>query len=67
MLYVPQKMLLLIYGIGTKKFVMNATQQNKPYINSVNARINNIDFMVLFIFLLIFLLPMNIAPLLMSH
>ena len=60
-------MLLVIYDTGTKKFVMRAIHQNITKKNKVKHKISIIVIIKLFMILLIFLISMNMTPLLMIY
>ena len=60
-------MLLLIYGVGTKKFIITAIYQNIAKNIKVKHTITIIDFIKFFMILLIFLISMNMTPLLMIY
>lgn len=60
-------MLLVIYDTGTKKFVMRAIHQNIAKKNKVKHKISIIVIIKLFMILLIFLIPIDMSPLLMFY
>lgn len=60
-------MLLVIYDTGTKKFVMRAIHQNIAKNINVKHTIEIISFIRFFMILLIFLISIDMPPLLMFY